>query len=490
MEALNIPKVVQLHNCLTQWRKEGAVGSATLVRHAIFVTSVALLLYKIDAHPFHVDHSNSELEQMDIESLLHVERDLRGQNMLVQKHLADLYQRQAQMINKQQSMEKAYKKLKSGRDWEKRQTAKRQKELGIAMAHMQTRKEQVETMNAHADSVRREIHEMEQKLKSLRAENMEVQARYAHPTMIDILDAKIQFWGPTPHRILDKTLQTLVLPLLSSGSDRAMQFRWRVQRTSQFSPFIATLAIYIFSLYILHAAYCRYTRAKSTLTLFRVLFLADLWISAFWFLVALCDILLVADPFDVARAKFERFLVAFQLITAAIFAVYVGLRCMSTVSTLDGVECIELIAYICVLQHYAQNTWTPSLTDEPLLTSVTAYLVYGCTHLCFAARRARTEVFGKSPAWFSDDGCPAESPEGIDKNDSHGGVSGNFHEDGINQSSTHEQPGCMEGGENLFHDTALAISEKVGDFLRKIFPSIYKRYKSRIRRNRPRKQRA
>jgi hypothetical protein len=377
---------------------------------AIFLFALANLPAR--AHPFHVDHTDVELQRMDTESLLHVEGDLRRQNKVVDKHIASLHGRIEQATEKQHALEKAFKKLESGRDWESRQKMSKEKELSLAKAEMQTKRDQMSSISAHADEVRRQIRALEDKMVSLKMAQEDAESRYANPTILDIVDGKIDHLGPTPHRILNKTLHTLLFPGISSGVAGVERLRSHIRGSTQHVAIVSTLAIYAFLVCLIWCCVRAYRRVTGNLTLSRIMFTADMTFAAFWVFVCVWSFALLDDPIAIMRRHNEPLLIATQLLIAIALFWYVSIRCVSLAATLRGTEGLELVACLFIIQHYYQAVWAPSLTDGDTIVGGGVYLAYGSGHLILAARRARSQVLTKqAPRFESQDRIPLKGNE-------------------------------------------------------------------------------
>lgn len=374
------------------------MGRWVLARCALVVAILAAAgsrRQRVDGHAFHVDHTDEELSSMDTESLLHVEGDLRQQNKVIDKHIASLRGRIEKAASLQHALEKSFKKLESGRDWESRQKVSKEKELSLAKAEMQTKRDQMSTISAHADEVRRQIRALEAKMLSLSLAKEAAEVRYANPTILDVLDGKIEHLGPTPHRILNKTLHALVFPGISSGVAGVERLRSHMRGSTQHVAIVSTFVIYAFLLFLVGLVVRAYRRITGRLTLSRMMFAADMSFSAFWVFVSVWSVALLEDPLSVMRRHNEALLVAVQLIVGLTVVWYLFVRCVSFAATFQGREGLELIACLFIIQHYYQRVWAPSLTDVTSDVGPATYFAYGGGHLILAARRARSQVLGK-----------------------------------------------------------------------------------------------
>lgn len=332
---------------------------------------------------------------MDTKSLLHVEEDLRQQNKVVDKHIASLHGRIEQGIEKQHIFEKAFMKLESGRDWESRQKVNKEKELTLAKAEVQTKRDQMASISAHADEVRSQVRVLEDKMLSLKNEKEYIEAHYAKPTILDVVDGKLNHLGPISHRILNKTLHTLLFPGISSGVAGVDRLRQHMRGSTQHVAIVSTLTIYGFLVCLVWLVFRAYRRITGRLTLSRMIFTADMTFSAFWAFLGVWSIALLEDPIAIMRHHSEPMLVGVQLIMAFVILCFIFIRCVSLSATLQGIEGLELVACLVIVQHYCQAVWTPSLTDGDTNVGAEVYLGYGLGHLILAARRARSQVLCK-----------------------------------------------------------------------------------------------
>lgn len=335
---------------------------------------------------------------MDTESLLHVEGDLRQQNKVVDKHIASLHGRIEQAREKQHALEIAFKKLESGRDWESRQKMNKEAELNLAEAEMQTKRDQMASISAHADEVRKQIRTLENKMISIKTARDDMEARYANPTIVDVVDGKLHHLGPTSHAVFNKTLHTLLFPGLSSGVASVGRLRQHMRGSTQHVAIASTLTIYSFLVFLVWLIVRGYRRITGRLTLSRMLFTADMAFSAFWTFVGAWSLALMDDPIAIMRRHNEAMLLAAQWIIAFVTAWYIFIRCVSFAATMDGREGLELVSCLFIIQHYYQSAWVPSFSDEETYVGGQVFFLYAAGHLILAARRARSQVLSKRKA--------------------------------------------------------------------------------------------
>lgn len=332
---------------------------------------------------------------MDTESLLHVEGDLRQQNKVVDKHIASLHGRIEQARAKQHDLEIAFKKLESGRDWESRQKLNKEAELSLAKAEMQTKRDQMASISAHADEVRKQIRALENKMMSIKTARDDVEARYANPTILDVVDGKLHHLGPTSHAVLNKTLHTLLFPGLSSGVASVGRLRQHMRGSTQHVAIASTLTIYSFLIFLVWLLVRGYRRVTGRLTLSRMLFSADMAFSAFWIFVGAWSVALTDDPIAIMRRHNEAMLLAAQWIIAFASVWYIFIRCVSFAATMDVKEGFELVSCLFIIQHYYQSAWVPSFSDADTYVGGQVFFLYAGGHLILAARRARSQVLSK-----------------------------------------------------------------------------------------------
>lgn len=348
------------------------------------------------AHPFHVDHTDEELQMMDTESLLHVEGDLRQQNKMADKRVASLHGRIRKARKHEHVLEKKFKKLESGRDWEARQTLNKEKELARAKAELQTKHDQMDRISGHAEEIRKRIRALETKMLSVSLAKEAAEIRYANPTILDVIDGKIEHLGNPSVAVWNKTLHSIVYPGLTSGSAGVRMLRHHMRGSTQQVAIASTFAIYAFLLSIVALLFRAYRRITGGLTLSRMMFAADLSFCAFWSFVALWSFALMDDPLTVMLRHNEATLVAVQLILGSTIIWYIFIRCISIAATFKLREAFELIASLFIIQHFFEAVFTPSFTNTKGAGGSWTYFAYGFGHLVLAARRARSQVLGDS----------------------------------------------------------------------------------------------
>lgn len=359
---------------------------------------IGMLSMSAAAHPSHVDHTDEQLRQMNTESLLHIEGDLRRQNELVDKHVASLHGRIAKAEKEREAEEKKVRSLRTGLDYEKRQSAAKKKMLEDAKTELQDKRAQMEKLKMHADFVRREIVAMEGKLHSLHRNKEEVEQRFENPTIMDVIVTKADAMGTTSHNVLNKTMSTLLMPGFLRGRKEALHLRHHIRSSSRYAALMTTLAIYAFLVYMAALVYNSYWRIRGRMTLSRALYIADLCFASYWAFISLAYLLLMNDPLVVMRTYHESVFVALQLGTAVVTAWYIFLRLFVIAATLKGVDLLELVCALFAIHHYYQRVWAPSLSDEPFNPGSTAYILYCMVYLAIAARRARSQILSQGKA--------------------------------------------------------------------------------------------
>lgn len=360
----------------------------------VIFAALSIFVRGVNGHAYHVDHTDEELALMDTESLLHVEHDLRKQNKLVDKHVASLHGRLHHVEDKQKQLEKEFKKLESGRDWEGRQKLNKEKELGMAKAEMETKRDQMATISAHADEVRAQIRELEAKMQALNLEKQADEIRFANPTILDVVDAKVELLSPTARSVYNKTLHTLIFPGLSTGAAGAEQLRRHMRSSTHHVAVASTFIIYAFVVCLCALVFRAYRQIVGHVTLTKIIFTCDMCFSGFWFFVCMWGVGLLDDPLMVMRRHNEPILIALQLTVGCAVLGYVAIRCISVAASLRGRESVELIVALFIVQHFFYAIWAPSLTDGETTDGVGSYLAYAVGHLLLAARRARSQVYG------------------------------------------------------------------------------------------------
>lgn len=360
------------------------------------LTAALIFAHLTNAHPYHVDHTDEELAVMDTESLLHVEHDLRQQNKIVDKHIASLHGKLTKAEEKQKQLAREFKKLESGRDWEGRQKVNKEKELSMAKAEMETKRDQMATISAHADQVRKQIRELEAKMQSLSLQKQADEVRFANPTILDVVDAKVEQMSPTVQRVLNKTLHTLIFPGLSSGASGAEHLRSHLRSSTQHMAIASTFAIYAFIICLIALVFRAYRQITGNLTLTKIIFTGDMCFTAFWCFICLWGVGLLDDPLIVMKRHNESISIAVQLTIGAAVLLYIAVRCLSLAATLHAREGLELIFALFIVQHFYGAIWAPSLTDQDAAGGAGVYLGYATGHLLLAARRARSQVLGEA----------------------------------------------------------------------------------------------
>lgn len=341
-----------------------------------------------DAHSYHVDHSDEELEAMDAESLLHVETDLRDQNKAIDKRISSLRGRIDNLHMEQRAAENAYKKVEAARDWESRQKVNRVKELEGAKGVMETKRMQMREISEHATKLRTDIHELEAKLASINRANRDVKERYSRPLFQDVISNKAWQLGPVPQHLLNKTVLS-VLPELSLGVKEARHLQARLDATSGVMSVLSTLVMYSFVLCMVAIIYRGMRGLRTMMTLPRVLFTVDMSLAGVWAVVLLWYCMLFRDPLQLLAVRHEAVSVVLQSSLMASHFANVMLRCLNLSATLTIFALGELFVVVFIAQHYYQTVWVRSLLDQAMLATFYSYFSYIAASLYLAVSRAR-----------------------------------------------------------------------------------------------------
>lgn len=326
---------------------------------------------------------------MSIETLLHVENDLRQQNALVDKRVASLNGRFAKLRAQQQALEKTNKKVGAAKDWEVRQRESRAREYARAVAATESKRHQIGVLARKGEALRREISTLEAKMKSLDREKRILEARYSHPSLREAVLNEAEKMGPVPQHLVQKAIDNMV-PELQEGLREARIVHRRLERSSHIVSLLTSLCVYMLGLSVLCLCYRSVRIMQTMLTLPRMLFTIDMAFVILWGLTMLCYGTILEDPLQVMAIRHNALSVVIQLLMMFSLIGNVMLRCLLFTSSADIWSFVELFWSVLLAQHYYQAVWVPFLLDQGFKSTALSYVGYLIVSGSLAIYRARS----------------------------------------------------------------------------------------------------
>lgn len=326
---------------------------------------------------------------MDIETLLHVENDLRKQNSAVDKHITSLHGRTGKLRSKQHELEKKYKKVRAAKDWEVKQRDSQTKELDQAKAELETKRLQRRLLTEQGAKLRKDIHELDSKLKFLHQEERTLEEKYSHPSLAEVVMNEAGRIGPVSQQLANKTVQK-IFPELRIGFKEAGLVQRRLAGFSGITSFFTALCVYVLGLSLLFLTYRFVRNIQRMLTLSRVLFTIDMTFVVMWGLIILCFGTIFQDPLQVMALNHVTLAVVVQILIMASLIGNVFMRCVLVSTKLRTLPSVELFWTVFVAQHYYQAVWVPFLLDKDMKSSAASYSGYFVVHCTLGIYRARS----------------------------------------------------------------------------------------------------
>ncbi|KAI0563917.1 hypothetical protein FGB62_32g147 [Gracilaria domingensis] len=337
----------------------------------ILACFVVALVSTSNAHLHHVDHTDEEIDGMSLDDLLHTERDLRQQNAAVDKHVVSLKGRVQKLRLKQESLEAQKQKVGEARSWEARQKEAHIRELQRAKAEMEAKRQQILILARQADRLRSNIHDLQDKYRSLNRERLELQDKYLHPSLRALtVDA--------------------ILPELENGLRELHNVENHIQHASPIAGVFTLFCIYALAVSLVFTCVRYVMIAHRIMTLRRMLFMADMSILAIWSLICVCYAAILMDPLQAMAREHGSLTMVVQILIMAGLIGNVILRCLALCSNVSSQAFTELCLVVFVAQHYYQAVWVPIVLDERVKASLWAYFGYAVINASLAVYRARS----------------------------------------------------------------------------------------------------
>lgn len=335
--------------------------------------------------------SDVEIDEMDIDALLHIEHDLRKQNSAVDKHVSSLNGKLEKLRFKQNELEKRNRNANVAKNWETRQKEAHIKELNRAKAELLAKKQQVMHLAKNAEKLRSQITELEEKLKSINEEKRNLDDKYMHPSFRDTVMFESELMGPITQHIVNKTVEN-ILPGLEKGLQEIEEVHRKLEKSSTTTTIFTSLCIYGLSLGLLSFSYKCAKTIYRMITMARTLFTIDMLFMLMWLMVCICYGMILRDPLQALAQKHGGLSVVVQIAVIVVVIGNVLLRCLLVSSTFSQSAYGELICVVFVAQHYYQTVWVPLMMDEEVKASFWSYMSYSTVSAWLAIYRARKQA--------------------------------------------------------------------------------------------------
>lgn len=326
---------------------------------------------------------------MSMEELLHTEHDLRDQNAAVDKHVTSLKGRIQKLRVRQGALEERKKKVGEAMSWEWRQTQARRRELQRAKAELEAKRQQIVLLGGEAEKMRDGIRDMQEKLRQMNRQRLELEERYAHPSLTAALVSEGVRGGVVSQHAVNKTVQWMV-PEVEVGMRGVEHVEDWLQHSSAAGSVVSLLCIYALGVAVV-ASCARYVAmAQRVMTLGRMLFVADMWLLAMWVLICACYAAIMADPLEAMAREHGAMTMAVQLVLMGALLGNVALRLAALCARVQTQTVAELVAVVFVAQHYYAAVWVPIVMDAHVSAGALSYASYAAVNGALAVHRARS----------------------------------------------------------------------------------------------------
>eukprot|EP00178_Gracilaria_changii_P002023 TRINITY_DN1299_c0_g1_i2.p1 TRINITY_DN1299_c0_g1~~TRINITY_DN1299_c0_g1_i2.p1 ORF type:complete len:417 (+),score=53.85 TRINITY_DN1299_c0_g1_i2:757-2007(+) len=326
---------------------------------------------------------------MSLDELLHTERDLRQQNAAVDKHVVSLKGRVEKLRLKQETLENQKRKVGEAKSWETRQKESHIKELQRAKAEMEAKRQQIILLTRHAEKLRARIHEMQDKYKSLNQKRLQLQEKYLHPSLRELVVTEAARGGPISEHLVNKTMDEII-PEIENGLRGLHRVENQLHHASPIAGVFTLFCIYALAVSLVVTCVRYITIAQRIMTLRRMLFMADMSTLVIWFLICVCYAAILTDPLEAMAREHGSVTMVVQILIMAGLIGNVVLKCLALCSNVGTQGFTELVVVVFVAQHYYQAVWVPIVLDEGVNANLWSYLGYASINGSLAVYRARS----------------------------------------------------------------------------------------------------
>jgi len=333
------------------------------------------------------DAASEDLSAQSTEQLMQLQEDLKAKIAAADATVARHKATTAELRKKQADLTAEADNLLGAAEWEKSEYTARESELATAKADVLAKQAAMADMLAKVEALKGQIGSLQSTLGVLEKERSATEARYAAPSLADVLDHKAAQWGSVSRGVYNKTM-TSIVPALEAGAAQASAVRERMNRASRGGAVAASVLIYGFALLSVLGCLRVWKRVRGNLTVARLLFVGDAFCAAFWAVVITVYIGLGADPLFVLHNRTPGLFFAFQLASLCAYVGYVLLRVVVLAAHLTLSALGELLSVIIVGHHFYIRIFMPAVTDAYVHGSAVYYVCYGWLFAAFAYSRA------------------------------------------------------------------------------------------------------
>lgn len=336
-----------------------------------------------------VSETDVEIGQMDIETLLHVENDLRQQNEAADKHVASLHGHLDQLHFQEKKLEGNFKKVDNARNWETKQKDARAKKLARAKADLESKRIQAKLLSTQAERLKENLVELERKVKSLHSEEQVLKGRLSHPSFEQVLMNEAERMGSVSQQLASKAIDNII-PELQLGWEEAEVLQKNMENLSGPSSVLVVLVFYGIGISVLLLSFRCLQTVHHRITLPRVLFTTDVAFVALWLFILLSAMVVEGGPIRLVASHHVGISI---FVLAGLMMTMIGnvfLRCVLICVDLKAWSFAELFCAIFVTQHFYQAIWTPFLLDQNTAPNMSTYFLYVLIHSTLAVQRARS----------------------------------------------------------------------------------------------------
>lgn len=330
--------------------------------------------------------ASDDLSAQSTEQLLALQEDLKGKIAVADETVENLKTSTADLRKQQAQLTDEADQLLGAAEWEKTEYSAREKELADAKADVLAKQAAMTEMLAKVEALKGQIGSLQSTLGVLEKERSATEARYAAPTLANVLDHKAAQWGSVSRGVYNKTM-TNIVPAFNSASEQASELRQRINRSSRGGAIAASILVYGFALLSLAGCLRVWKRVRGNLTVARLLFVGDAFCAAFWGVVLVVYVGLGADPLLVLHERTPGLFFVFQLASLCGYVGYVLLRVVVLAAHLTLSALGELLSVIIVGHHFYIRIFTPAVTDAYVHGSAVYYVCYGWLFAAFAYSR-------------------------------------------------------------------------------------------------------
>lgn len=327
-----------------------------------------------------------DLSAQSTEQLLALQADLKSKIAVADATVATLKTSTADLRKQQAQLTDEADQLLGAAEWEKSEYSAREKELADAKADVFAKQAAMTEMLAKVEALKGQIGSLQSTLGVLERERSATEARYAAPTLANVLDHKAAQWGSVSRGVYNKTM-TNIVPAFNSASEQASELRQRINRSSRGGAIAASVLVYGFALLSVAGCLRVWKRVRGNLTVARLLFVGDAFCAAFWGVVLVLYVGLGADPLLVLHERTPGLFFVFQLASLCGYVGYVLLRVVVLAAHLTLSALGELLSVIIVGHHFYIRIFTPAVTDAYVHGSAVYYVCYGWLFAAFAYSR-------------------------------------------------------------------------------------------------------